>query len=70
MTSGGVNNNLRSIGGNITSSSPSSRASYTSTQAREFVFAGVLTLGPNGDTVGTATSPFTLAGPTSGSNIL
>src|SRR6266542_3832028 len=59
LTSSAADTNVAAKNGNITSGSPSTGPSGTSAQAREFIMAGVLTLGPSGDTVGTATSPFT-----------
>src|SRR5262249_54113989 len=75
LTSSAKDANVAAKNGNVTSTSPSTGASGTSAQAREFIMAGVLTLGPNGDTAGTATSPFTLGqrlgttGQSAGSNV-
>jgi hypothetical protein len=60
VLSSAADTNVAAKNGNVTSTSPSTGASGTSAQAREFIFAGVLTQGPSGDTAGTATAPFTL----------
>jgi hypothetical protein len=59
MTSGAAETQLVGFGSG-TSSNPAALVYASSTQAREFVLAGVLTLGPVSDTIGTATPPFSL----------